>query len=221
MSEHVSSKFLRRRVLIADNQPLFRDGVRNWLQQQPDLECCGEADEAAALHQAVGALRPDLVLLDLRLKGEDGVETIKSLRTAFPAVPLLVLSQDEETIFGDRVLRAGARGYLMKDRPGTELMEAIRQVLAGEIYASKPLADIMLRKLWQGETSGDPTSRLSDREMQVFRLLGTGLGTRQIAHRLRLGIKTVETYREHLKRKLGLKSAPALVHAASTWMAGR
>jgi DNA-binding NarL/FixJ family response regulator len=211
----------RHRVLIADAQPLFRDAVRWWLEKQPDLEYCGEVEDAPSLRQAVAAQKPDLVILDLRLKGQAGVEMLKSLHTTFPELLVLVVSQDDEVLYGDRALRAGARGYVMKDQSGPELMEAIRLVLTGEIYANKPLADIMLRKLWQGETSSDPATRLSDRELQVFQMLGTGLGTRQIAHRLRLGVKTVETHREHIKRKLGLKNATGLVHAAAIWVAHR
>jgi DNA-binding NarL/FixJ family response regulator len=211
----------KHRILIADDQPLFRDGVKSWLSREPDLICCGEAATAAATRQAVEVGQPDLVLLELRLKGEDGFDLIKTLRSAHPDLRILVVSQNDEMAFGDRALRAGVRGYFMKEQDGAALLQAVRAVLGGEIHVSKQLAATMIRKLWHGDTSGDRTSRLSDRELQVFRMLGSGIGTKQVAQRLRLSVKTVETYRQHIKRKLDLKDAPSLVHAATTWVQSR
>ena len=209
---------VKRRILIADDQPIFRDGVKTWLSRQPDLACCGEAASVAAACRAVEQEKPDLVLLELRLQGEDGFDLIKALLSLQPALLILVVSQNDEMVFGHRALRAGARGYFMKEQDGSALLQAIRVVLSGEIHVSKQLAATMIRKLWHGDTTGDRTGRLSDRELQVFRMLGSGIGTKQIARRLRLSIKTIETYREHLKRKLDLEDAPSLVHAATTWV---
>jgi DNA-binding NarL/FixJ family response regulator len=211
----------KHRILIADDQPLFRDGVRSWLHREPDLVCCGETATEAATREAVERENPDLVLLELRLQGEDAFELIRALRAAHPKLCILVVSQYDEKVFGHRALRAGVRGYIMKDHGGAALIQAIRTVLAGEVHVSKPLAATMIRKLWHGDTSGDQTARLSDRELQVFRLLGSGLGTKQVAQRLRLSVKTVETYREHIKQKLELRDAPTLVHAATTWVQNR
>ncbi len=208
----------KRRILIADDQPLFRDGVRSWLSREADLCCCGEAGTAAAVRQAVEREKPDLVLLDLHLKGEDGFDLIRSLHHACPDLPILVVSQNDEMVFGHRALRAGARGYVMKDQDGAAVLLAIRTVLAGELHVSKQLAATMIRKLWHGDSTGDLTGRLSGRELQVFRLLGSGIGTTQVARRLRLSVKTIETYREHIKQKLELEDAPSLVHAATTWV---
>jgi DNA-binding NarL/FixJ family response regulator len=209
---------VRRRILIADDEPIFRDGVRIWLSPEPDLACCGEAASVAEVRRAVEQEKPDLLLLELHLKGEDGFSLIKSLVTHQPALRILVVSRHDEMVFGHRALRAGARGYFMKQQDGPALLQAIRAVLSGEIHASKQLAATMIRKLWHGDTSGDRTGRLSDRELQVFRMLGSGVGTKQVARRLRLSVKTVETYREHIKRKLDLENAPSLVHAATTWV---
>jgi DNA-binding NarL/FixJ family response regulator len=207
----------KRRILVVDSQPIFRDGVRYCLNAQKDLVCCGEADDVASARKAVAAHAPELVLLDLRLKGEDGFELIKRLRVEHPGVLLLVVSQNDEMVFGDRSLRTGAHGYLMKDQGAGELVNAVRAVLKGEIYLSQRLSGLMLKKLWRGETSGDITSVLSTRELQVFQLLGSGVGTKGIARNLSLSIKTIETHREHIKRKLGLKDASSLIHGATMW----
>ncbi len=218
MSPPHPSPGAKRRVLIADDQPLFRDGVKTWLNHEADLMVCGEAGTAAAVRQAAEREKPDLVLLDLRIKGEDAFDLIRGLRKSWPDLLVLVVSQNDEMVFGHRALRAGARGYIMKDQDGAALLLAIRAVLAGELHVSKPLAATMIRKLWHGDTSGDLTGRLSDRELQVFRLLGSGIATTQVARRLRLSVKTIETYREHIKQKLELEDAPGLVHAATTWV---
>jgi DNA-binding NarL/FixJ family response regulator len=217
MSESLPHSAPKHRILIVDTQPLFRDGVRHCIERQKDLACCGEADSTASAQKAVDSLKPDLVIVDLRLKTEDGLELIRSLRAEHPALHILVLAQNDEMVFGDRALRAGAQGYLMKDQAAGELIAAIRAVLGGEIYLSQRLAGLMLKKLWRGDAGGDVAAILSARELQVFQMLGSGIGTRQVAHNLNLSIKTVETHREHIKTKLGLKDAAGLVHAATMW----
>ncbi|MBI5385770.1 MAG: response regulator transcription factor [Verrucomicrobia bacterium] len=211
----------RRRVLIVDAHPVFRDGLRAWLERQPDLECCGEAHDTASALAAMAAHRPHLVTVELRLKAEDGLELVKSIRTQSPQTLVLVVAQQEELIYGDRTLRAGAQGYVSKDRPGAEILAAIRAILNGEIHVSQRLAAVMLRKLWRGVPAGESDRVLSERETQVFQLLGSGYGSREIARRLRLSIKTVDNHRDHIKTKLHLKDATSLIHAATRWVEGR
>lgn len=220
MSATASVPKPKRRILIVDDHPVFRDGLRYWIDRQPDMVCCGEADTLITASQAVSQHRPNLILLDLQLKDGDGLELIKSLRSAFPELRILALSQTDELLYGDRALRTGAQGYVTKEQKGEELLGAIRAVMDGEIYVSQKLAAVMLKQLWNGSTSGDATSRLSDRELQVFQMLGSGVSTREVSKRLGLSIKTIETYREHIKRKLGLKNATSLVHAATKWVEG-
>lgn len=208
----------RHRVLIVDDHPMFRLGLKEWLQKQPELELCAEADNQHTLRQSIAAYNPDLVLLDLRLQGGDGIELIKSLCAEFPAIRILVLSQSDEGLYGDRALRAGARGYIMKVQSPEELKSAIRVVLQDDVYTSEALSAQILKRTFQGYTKTGISSMLSDRELQVFELLGVGMGTREVAVKLGLGIKTIETHREKIKLKLGLKDAAGLIHAAICWM---
>lgn len=207
----------RRRILVVDDHPLFCEGVKHWIDRQPDLQCCGAASTGESARGAIAAHAPDAVVLDLRLRGEDGFELLGKLQTQFPEVPLLVTSDNDELMFGERVLRAGAKGYLMKNATSNELLLAIRTVLSGNLYVSRKLAADLLKSLRQGATGISSIARLSAREQEVFRLLGSGLGTAQIARKLKVSVKTVETHRDHIKRKLGLKNAASLVHAATTW----
>jgi DNA-binding NarL/FixJ family response regulator len=210
------------RILLADDEPIFREGARKWIELQPDMACCAESANAASTEQAVAQEHPDLVILELRLERDDGFDLINRLHAAYPALRLLVMSRNDEMVFGDRVLRAGAHGYIMKNQTGPDLIAAIRSVMGGEVHLGKKLAASIIKKLWhKGAHSGDPTVRLSDRELQIFRFLGQGQSTRHIAEHLKLGVKTVETHREHIKRKLELKDAPSLVHAATRWVEGR
>ena len=205
-------------ILIADDHPIFRMGLKKWLNRTEGMHVCGEAESKVGVRQSIQALNPDLLLLDLRLRGEDGIEHIKCLKAEFPAIPILVLSQCDEKVFGPRALRAGASGFIMKERSPKELLSAIRAVLNKEVYASSELSEILLKNICQGKTIEDISDQLSDRELQVFELLGVGMGTRHIAERLRLGVKTVETHRENIKRKLALKDSTSLLHAAINWV---
>lgn len=220
MSDAVPEKKVR--ILIADDEPLFRDGVKHWLALDGGMECCAEASSVAETESAVAQTHPDLVILELRLQGEDTLNLIKTLRANHPSVTMLVMSRNDETVFGDRVLRSGARGFVTKSRTGRDLVVSIRAVMAGEIQMGRRAAASIIKKLWhKGSDNADLTSKLSDRELQIFQLLGQGQSTRRIAERLKLGIKTVETHREHIKRKLDLKDAPSLVHAATRWVEGQ
>lgn len=208
------------RVLVSDDHPFLRLGLSMLLNRQSDLCCCGEADSVAGTRKLVGELKPDLLLLDLFLGDGDGLELIKSLRAQHPATQILVISQLDEAVYAERALRAGACGYVMKEQPPEEVLAALRAVLAGELYVSRKMAAAMLRKTIQtkAEARGTGVECLTDRELQVFRSLGTGLTTRQIAAELNLSFKTIETYRENIKHKLALTDAPALVRMATEWV---
>jgi DNA-binding NarL/FixJ family response regulator len=189
---------------------------------EPDLSVCAEAENAADALNAVARHRPDLIVLDLSLPGRSGLECLKDIAALHPGIPTLVLSMHEESLYAERVIRAGARGYLMKSAGGRAVMEAIRTVLSGRIYVSESVSARILESISrpspQPASTDSAFSRLSDREFEIFQLIGQGLGTREIAGRLNLSIKTVEAHRAHLKEKLGTKDAPALVREAVRWV---
>ena len=209
----------RAKVLVVDDHPLLREGVVQLINRQPDLICCGEADTLLATTSAIEIHGAEVVLLDLRLGSGDTLEWIKTARTGFPQVSILVLSQHDEALYAERALRAGASGYVMKQEASQDVVHAIRTVLAGELYVSRKMTPLILRKLLKTDAAKDGTlAELSNREMQVFQLLGSGLGSRQIAEQLDLSIKTIETHRENIKRKIGLKNAPQLIQHATHWV---
>ncbi len=209
-----------RRILLVDDHPITRQGLAAMIALEADLEVCGEAETAAAASAAIDRLQPHLVLVDLSLPGRSGLDLIKDLAVSHPTVPTLVLSMHDEGLYAERALRAGARGYLMKSAGGRAVMEAIRTVLAGQISVSPTVSTEILESLG-GRTSRSPgpkVSGLSDREFEVFRFIGQGLGTREIAGQMNLSIKTVETHRAHLKEKLSVKDSPGLVREAVRWV---
>jgi len=208
------------RVLIVDDHAVVRQGLKQLLGSEQDLEVCGEAETAFEALSRIEALKPDVVVLDLSLRESDGLDLLKDIRVRFPAVKTLVLSMHDEGFYGERVLRAGGRGYVMKEEAAEKVLEAIRCVLRGEIYLSPHLTSRMLSSLTGGKSMTDVSAvhTLSDRELQVFRLIGQGLGTRQIAEKLHLSIKTIESHRENVKRKLGLADATELVRHAVRWV---
>src|SRR5215831_5579202 len=211
----------RARILVVDDHPMIREGVARLISQQEDLVCCGEAANAAQTMDLVDSQNPDLVILDLRLKGGDGLELIKSLKALHSDLRILILSQYEAPLYAERALRAGAMGYLVKEQGAEEVLSAIRTVLAGQVYLTRGTAALLLHK-YVGATSrssSDHVQELTDRELHVLGLLGAGLSTREIAAELRLSFKTVETHRENIKRKLGLQGAAALIHYATNWAA--
>lgn len=210
----------KARILVVDDHPLFREGVRQLIDRQNDLVCCGEAGTVAATTEAVAQLKPDLLLLDLRLGSGDGLDLIKSLRAQAPTLAILVISQFDELHYAERALRAGARGYLMKEEATEEVLSAMRVILAGDRYVSRRMTPRLLDRLLEGP-SARTESRvdcLSDRELQVFQLLGSGMSTRAIAESLNLSFKTIETYRENVKHKLGLSGATDLIRTATEWV---
>lgn len=209
----------KARVLIVDDHPFFRRGVVDWLNHQRDVLCCGDADSVATARPAIAALRPDVVLLDLHLRDGDGLDLSLELSQQYPALRIVILSQRDEEVYAHRALKAGARGYVMKSEATETVLTAIHTVLKGEIYVSRPIAARALHKLFPDPASSLPELvRLSDRELQVFQLLGSGCSNRDVAAILKISTKTVETYREHLKDKLSLADADALIRVASRWV---
>ncbi len=201
-----------------DDHPLTRHGIAQLIGQQPDLVVCGEAGTAEQALDCVRSLQPDLVLLDVTLPGKPGLELVKDLATTFPEVAVLVFSMHDETLYADRVLRAGARGYLMKSAGGEELVKAIRHVLTGKVYLSQDLSGRILDNL--SGTLRRPAgvlSVLSDREFEVFQLVGEGLPTREIGQRLHISGKTVEAHRLRIREKLNLKNPSELTKYAIRW----
>jgi len=209
----------KRTVLVVDDHPLMRQGLALLINQQQDLRVCGEAEEGQAALQAVAQLRPDIVILDISLNGPDGIEILKNIRTTDPDLPVLVLSMHDEAIYAERALRARANGYIMKQEATEKVLVAVRRILSGEIY----LSERMSYKMLQQYIGGSPhviqsrIATLSDRELEVFRLIGEGRATREIAEELHLSVKTVETYQAHIKDKLALRSGRELIQHAIQW----
>lgn len=213
----------KRRILLVDDQPIFCEGVKGLLDKQPDLQVVGVCDRRESTLDSVRILKPDLVIMDLNLKLDIGLEFVKDLRAEFTGLRILIFTDLDEMIYGERALLAGARGYLMKTCTPDTLLSVVGTVLREEIFLSESLMAWLLKRMYLGKTSNkltfsDPVTTLSDREFQVFELIGQGKGSREIADCLHLGIKTVENHREKLKRKLGLESATSLVHYATIWL---
>jgi DNA-binding NarL/FixJ family response regulator len=210
----------KRTVLIVDDHPIVRQGLAQLINQESDLVVCGQAEDA---HEAIGAIRehhPDMVIVDISLKDTSGVELIKDLKVRHPDLPVLTLSMHDEAVYGERALRAGARGYIMKQEATEKVVTAIRRVLAGEIYVSDGMAAKMVSKMVGGASkkAASPIESLSDRELEVFRMIGEGFNTREMAEKLHLSVKTIETYRAHIKDKLALQDASELLRSAIQWV---
>ena len=205
-----------KRILLVDDHPLMREGVAQWIQRAPGLEVCGGAESAAQALGLVERLKPDLVLTDISLTGRNGLELIKDLRASQPGLPVLVLSMHEESLYAGRALRAGARGYVMKRAGGDRVVEAIGEVLQGRIALSPEMATHLLEEYSgrQAHSRRVPLPSLTDREFEVFQLIGEAKTNREIAEQLRLSVKTVETHRMNLARKLNLKSAAEMLRFA-------
>lgn len=216
MSKPTQSK---KQVLIVDDHPMMREGLAQLLDHEPDLCAAAQAESASQALEAVNAFPLDLVLVDLSLPDRNGLELIKDIRTLKPDLPILVVSMHDETLYAERVLRAGARGYIMKQEGGKKLMLAIRRVLEGRIYVSESVSSKILENFSGRRTEQvhSPVERLSDREFEVFQFIGQGQGTRQIAQRLHLSIKTVEVHRSNIKKKMQLKTGADLVRYAIRW----
>lgn len=208
----------RTRVMVVDDHPFFRTGIVQWLNQQEMLTCCGEAGSVAETRRAVTELQPEVILMDLRLSDGDGLDLIRELTETHPKIRIVALSQSDEDTYAHRALRAGARGYLMKSEATETVLTAIQTALRGETYVSRRMVARLTTNLFPDPASNEfDLARLSDRELQVFQLLGTGSNTREIAERLKISPKTVETYREHLKVKLRLPDTHSLLRVATLW----
>jgi DNA-binding NarL/FixJ family response regulator len=220
MQQVMSEK--KERVVIVDDHPLFRERLSELINGEPDLEVCGEAEDA---QQAIGLIRdssPDLAVVDISLKGCSGLVLIKSIRALSIGVPILVLSMQDESLYAERALRSGATGYITKDEPADNVLSAIRRVLAGEIYLSGSMTSVFLKGLTSGmKSTARPLDRLTDRELEVLELIGHGHTTRQIAETLQLGVATVDTYRARVKEKMNLRTSTELQHFAVRWVRER
>jgi DNA-binding NarL/FixJ family response regulator len=208
------------RVLLVDDHPLMRRGMRTLIEQQPGFEVCAEAGTAPQALEMVRKWDPNLTVVDITLQSTNGIELTKSLRAQSPAMHVLVVSMHDEELFAERALRAGAAGYLMKHEAADKVVLALERILRGEIYISDRLKERMLHRFVSPRTEKAATAieTLSDREMEVLQWIGNGYGTRAIADQLKLSVKTIDTYREHLKLKLNLKSGAELVRYAIQWM---
>jgi DNA-binding NarL/FixJ family response regulator len=209
----------KKTVFVVDDHPIVRQGLALLINQETDLTVCGEAEEMHAALSAIQAVRPDILIVDISLNGPDGLELLKNIRLGAPRLPVLILSMHDESIYAERALRAGANGYIMKQEATEKVLVALRRILSGEIYVSDRIANSMLRHYVRGVNLSEHSSisDLTDRELEVFRLIGEGHGTRQIAEVLHLSVKTVESYQAHIKEKLSLRSARELVQHAVQW----
>ena len=211
----------KSRIVIIEDHPVLCSGLRQLVDNQPDLACVGVADNISDAKRLVAECKPNLTVLDLRLKGGDALDFIKTLRVEHPEVKVLVLSQYDELIFAERVLRAGASGYIMKENATDEVLRALRKVLTGDLYFSERVAAAVVQRMLREKpiASRDGVERLSDREMQVFQLLGASYSAREIAEQFHLSRKTIETHCEKIKHKLSLHNAAELKQFARRWAA--
>jgi DNA-binding NarL/FixJ family response regulator len=208
-----------KRIYIVEDHPLFREGLKAIIRSEPALTVCGESGDAAQAFREIGQLKPDVVTLDIGLSGKSGLELLKDIQSVHPDLPVIVISMHDENLFAPRVLRAGGRGYLMKHSTPGMLLQAIERVLSGQIFVSHSIATLILDSLARPgvNSSLSPVARLTDRELEVLRLIGKGKDGHEIASTLHMGIKTVDTHRGRIKEKLGLKGGTALIHFATQW----
>jgi DNA-binding NarL/FixJ family response regulator len=207
------------KVFLVDDHPIVRQGLALLIDREVDLAVCGEADGGFAALQTISDLRPNIIVLDISLNGPDGLDLLKTIRMREPMLPVLVLSMHDELTYAERALRAGANGYIMKQEATEKVLIAIRRILCGEVYLSDRLKNRMLQNFVRGSipAADSPLSNLTDRELEVFRLIGEGHATRQIADELHISVKTVESYQAHIKEKLALRNARELVQHAIKW----
>ena len=210
----------KKRIFIVDDHPIVREGLITIINHEKDFEVCGEADEAREAFQAISELKPDVAIVDITLKNSDGIELTKHLKARYPTLSVIVLSIHDEFTYAERALHAGAQAYLMKEVVSENIVTAIRTVLSGEIYVSNTMGKKMLRKLAAGKADmiSAPMDSLSDRELEIFRLIGQGYRPSKIAKSMHLSVKTVETYRARIKEKLNLADADELLRYAIQWV---
>ncbi len=210
----------KARIIIVDDHPIVRQGLENLINHEKDLMVCQQAEDAHQAMKAIDKLKPDMVIVDISLKDKNGLELIKDIKIQYPDLPILALSMHHESLYAERVIRAGARGYIMKQQATENIVKAIRNVLNGQIYVSDKMTAKMMHKLMgrrKDKAEASTTEILSDRELEVFLLIGKGYGTSQIADQLHLSVKTIESYRAHIKEKLALSNATELLQYAIQW----
>ena len=211
------------KILVVDDHPMVREGIARLVDNEQDLMICGQADDAPEALKAISETKPDIVVVDVSLKSSSGIELMKSIKAQYPKLPVLVLSMHNEALYAERALRAGAMGYIMKQEASENLLIAIRRVLGGQIYISDNVSKRLIRQLARGRADIGTSSvdNLSDRELEVFHMIGLGCGTSQIAEKLYLSIKTIETYRTHIKKKLNLTDSRELLQYAIQWVSSQ
>ncbi|WP_319522093.1 response regulator transcription factor [uncultured Desulfosarcina sp.] len=209
----------KKKILIVEDHPIFRWGLSELINQEPDLVVCGDATDVSGAWKAIEWFKPDLIIADITLENSDGIELTKEVTRRNKGIPVLILSMHDQFLYAERALHAGARGYIMKQEAMESVVTAIRQVLAGKIYLNEKVKDQILFNLADRPAGNNrsPLDRLTDRELEVFRMIGKGFSTREIASKLHLSIKTIGTYRERIKEKLNLKHANELVRHAVHW----
>jgi DNA-binding NarL/FixJ family response regulator len=209
----------KKKVFVVDDHPIVRQGLTLMINREADLVVCGEAEDAITAMQAIAAANPDILIVDISLNGPDGLDLLKDVRTRYSELPVLILSMHDESVYAERALRAGAQGYIMKQEATEKVLVAVRRILSHEIYISERIANRMLQRYIGSRGTGRPASiaDLTDRELEVFRLIGEGHSTRRIAEELHISVKTVESYQAHIKEKLSLRSARELVQHAIQW----
>jgi len=217
------SKKNARRILIVDDHPIVRQGLRRLMENEEDLSVCGEVETARDARIAIKELNPDAVIVDISLKQGDGIELVRDVRAHYATLPMLVLSMHDEAIYAERMLSAGANGYIMKQAASEQFLASLRRVLDGGIYVSEAVGSNMIQKFASGGSyiSANPIDRLSNRELQILHMIGKGMSTRETANSLNLSVKTVESHRQRIKRKLNLNTGAQLVQYAVNWFAGR
>ncbi len=219
MNDHNHNNHRKYRVMVVDDHPIVRRGLGELVADEPDLEMCGEAEDVAGALQQLETNRPDIVIVDLTLKDGHGLELIQEIKSRNEHVKMLVSSMHDETLFAERALRAGAAGYISKQESPEKIIDAMRRVLRGEVYLSDRMANRLLHRIASGEpVEKSPIESLSDRELEVFEMIGQGLSTKQIAGKLDLSHKTIETHREKIKAKLNLKNSTELSRHATQWV---
>ena len=210
----------RSRILIVDDHPIFRKGLAQLIDEELDMEVCGEAEDVPGAKKIIDKLKPDMVIVDLSLKGASGLELVKYVHEQSPGRPVLVLSMHDEAVYAERSLKAGARGYIMKQEMTGKVTTAIRQVLHGKMFFSQDIVEGILGRVASDApaVSKDPVATLSDRELEVFTLIGRGMGRQEMASALNVSIKTIGSYREKIKEKLGIRTSPELARRAVEWV---
>ncbi|MFA5554285.1 MAG: response regulator transcription factor [Phycisphaerae bacterium] len=219
-SKPQNDKSSKTTVLIVDDHPIVRQGLSELVNNEEDFNVCGQAEDAHQAMALIKSLKPQMIIVDISLKETSGIDLIKDIKTNYPQIMILALSMHDETLYAERALRAGAQGYVMKTEAIEKVIDALRKIRGGRIFVSENMAGKLMHKLVGGgpEAFGSAIDNLSDRELEVFSLIGEGFGTRQIAERLHLSIKTIETYRAHIKDKLNLADASELLQYAIRWV---